>query len=206
MDDMTDDIGPGGDGAHIDDGEELDAYALSDKQVAAPASGHSVEITADFPPDEKTVDAAFDVMSRSDSRTATALRREWGADASSNLKYAKIVSDEFMTPALKELLTVEIGNNGMLGDHPVVMDLAAKIGRRLAQERGNQTYTQETISMPENQRQQIEGLREDLTEQIHEAQMHGKSSKAKRLMAQREKLTARLFGNGPIIGQGSRYI
>lgn len=118
------------------------------------------------------------------------LRKEWGADYKVNMKYAERGARAFGGDGFIELLEKTQVAGGKLGNHPMMNRFCSAVGRRM----GEGTVD---LSLRDEQRNSLEEKRAGLTDQIHMAQANGDSAKAERLIAQREKLTARLYGDGP---------
>ena len=86
-----------------------------------------------------------------------------------------------------------------LGHHPMIARLAATTGRRMME-------AQVHMGHGDNERNTLKERRADLTKEMHEARDAGDNEKARRLDAERGKLTTELYGNGAIVGDQGRSV
>ncbi len=102
-----------------------------------------------------------------------------------------------------------------LGDHPAVLDFAAKVGRRLADggtataaapEQGSRQEVPRMRTTSEDAPGPLDDELVDLTRQIHDAQDRNDRALRDRLVRQREGIAARLYGTGPVVGGDGRTI
>jgi hypothetical protein len=175
----------------VDDHTAFDDEAI----VAEPAIGDHLDAEEFFgdassPEDlggeANTADDAFAVMSGVDQVGAEALRERWGADADANLAYARSAVSALATSELIEALE-ESG----LGDHPAVIEVAARIGRQLAGEAagdwvGSDHVLTESASLNDRHRR--------LTEQLHAAMDRGDRRAAETLDRARTQVAEALSG------------
>lgn len=152
----------------------------------------------------EAVDAAFSSMAwwdeASDNKRAAALREKWGSDAGVNLQFAMAFAEAH--PDVNRLFY----ENG-LGDHPVLIEAAAWLGRKYAEVRGRPAGMQKQRKVgPMSDADEIEfaGSMEELRGQINAAQAKGQSKLANMLYAEEQRRLAARVGSQPIVGGGGR--
>ena len=114
--------GPESDG--IEDGAETEARPTEDDPVLTrePANVQ----------DKEVVEYVFAEMEKLNPNVAASLRTRWGGDAQANLAYAQSAVDKLTSRDLNDFLETVDKDSVPLGNHPAVIDLAARIGRLLA--------------------------------------------------------------------------
>lgn len=154
-------------------------------------------------PDAAAAEAMFEAMSALEPEQAAELRERWGAEAAANLRHAAAAARAFDSPALSAFLE-ECG----LGDHPALIEAAARIGRRLAGHEPGKAAGQGTADSAAGPRQSAAFDRqiEDLTAQIHDAAQRGDLRQVDRLSRRRDGLAESLWGGQAIIGRDQRSL
>jgi hypothetical protein len=180
--------------AQLDGGEAAEAGTAAETPEAAAEPGAL--------PDAAATEAMFEAMSALEPEQTAELRALWGAEAAANLGFAMSAASELESPGLIALL-----EEGGLGDHPALIEAAAKIGRRLAGEPGAATPPP-AAAPPGAERRQgaLDQQIDQLTAEIHDAAQRGDLRRVDRLSRRRDDLAERLWGGQPIIGRDQRSL
>lgn len=134
-------------------------------------------------------DGARDLVARWGKPGSESFAENWG--------HARHAAQELSSPALIEAL-----DGAGLGDHPIILQLAADIGRRMSEGSSNQGLAS-AAATPQNisQREQINRELSDLTSLINTDPDRYKQPETQRRI---DALTTALVGDGPAIGHGGR--
>lgn len=148
------------------------------------------------------VDNAFKAMDwwdEGEGQTRSAdLRKRWGADAPRNLQFAEAFA------GTNEDVREIIYRNGM-GDHPVIIEIAAILGRRYATVPGDASRISTGATMTDRGHDpEFEKALDAKRAEIAEAQARGNTSRASRLYQEEQQLITQRYGNQPIVGGRGR--
>lgn len=130
------------------------------------------------------------------------LKKAWGADHERN----KNIIGQMMTDGSD--LNNELGINGdfvnflqtevmdgvALGNHPMMAQFLAHVGSRFVEDRQRLGMTASDVEASEKKL-------DELTEQAHAAHAAGKTDEAKRLFAERDKLSDKMYGTASADGR-----
>lgn len=120
-----------------------------------------------------------------------------GKDYDRNTEMAVRAVDVFGDDDFKSFLDGTVVEGLPLGEHPAFRKVFAKIGRRMG----------EDVPMLEHDNDKVASLQKqhaDLTREINDAIDRGDSKTAKRLDAERQRITERLVPPQPIVGTAGR--
>lgn len=154
-------------------------------------------------PDVAAAEAMFEAMSALEPEQAAELRERWGGEAAANLRHAAAAARAFDSPALSAFL-----EDSGLGDHPALIEAAARIGRRLAGDEPAGEVGKGAAEAPADARRSaaLDRQIEDLTARIHDAAQRGDLRQVDRLSRQRDGLAESLWGGQAIIGRDQRSL
>lgn len=135
-----------------------------------------------------------------------AIRKEWGRDYDGNNNAAQAAFREFADDKVNS----ELGHFVYMGPDearrglpanadPGLLGMFAKVGRRMSEDGFQAT-------MSEDQSQTLEQKHADLTAQIHDARNRGDTATAKRLDRERNAISQKLSGTGPLVGTQGRNV
>ena len=139
-------------------------------------------------------------MARWDEAYVASLRQEWGADAAANLEFSVAFGDRH--PEIRDLL-----DKVAMGDHPVIVKIAAMLGRRYATVSGDPTSIGKgrTMSMTDHQDQDaFEDSVAELRAKQQEAHARGDYARANRFAEKERALYVKRHGDEPVVGRGGR--
>lgn len=179
----------------LEDGGPREAVTEGDRPDTAPEP--------DARPDAAATEAMFAAMGELEPAQAAELRQRWGAEAAANLRHAAAAARAFDSPALSAFL-----EDSGLGDHPALIEAAARIGRRLAGDEPARASGRGAADGAAGQRQDgaLDRQIEELTAQIHDAAQRGDPRQVDRLSRRRDGLAERLWGGQAIIGRDQRSL
>ena len=124
------------------------------------------------------------------SNAEAQLRREGGGDYNDNLAFANRAMREFGGQSFLNFIENAKVDGTPLGNHTEFNRIFAAIGRRMGEGSVD-------VSLSEDQKNAGEERRRELTNKIHDAYYAGNVAEADRLIAERESLTARMYGREP---------
>tara|TARA_R110002020_G_scaffold62956_1_gene167946 strand:+ start:1489 stop:2364 length:876 start_codon:yes stop_codon:yes gene_type:complete len=119
------------------------------------------------------------------------LRKEWSGDYDKNTAIAK----EFINQHGPDVLTIELKDGSLLGSHPEFVRMSAEAGRKIS-EGALQMGLRGTDAAVDMEKQH-----EELSRDIYDAHLKGDIDKAKRLDAERSRLSSQIYGERPITGR-----
>ena len=135
-----------------------------------------------------------------------AIRKEWGRDYNANNNAAQAAFRQFADDKVKGELShfIYLGpdesRRGLPANaDPGLLGMFAKVGRRMSEDGFQAT-------MSEDQSQTLEQKHADLTSQIHDARNRGDTATAKRLDQERNAISQKLSGSGPLVGAQGRTV
>lgn len=190
----------------LPDGVELDetGQALADafKEIAHGAHmsneayNQAVQKWQEFT--DQAVNEMQAQMERQREEAESELRKEWGKDYDGNLNVANRAIKQFAGDEMVEFLNgTELKDGGVLGNHPAMVRLFAKLGRQMSEDGVIQPVDQEEAK-------DLQGKMEDLTAKIHAAHQKGDRITVEKLSRERSEIAERLYGEQPIVGSGGR--
>jgi hypothetical protein len=158
-------------------------------------------------PSTPSTDAMIEAMRTADARLASAVLADWGEDTPRNLAFARGAAERLASPALVELLDGWEINGTPLGNHPAVVEAAARIGRLLAATPGD---PRSLAAAPDQRSPASAAETARAKARIDELMrlMHEQPAKYRSDAVQKElqALFAGIHGERPIVGDRGRTI
>ena len=151
--------------------------------------------------DKEVVDYVFAEMEKLNPNVAASLRTRWGGDAQANLAYAQNAVDKLTSRDLNDFLETVDRDGVPLGNHPAVIDLAARIGRLLA---AGSSPSSSGTDKRKGVNTSNQGIQSRI-DKIHEFSFTDPSKyKSHPIQDELQGLYEKLHGGQPIVGAGGR--
>jgi hypothetical protein len=163
---------------------------LHEANVSESAFEKMVQTFADL--DQQMASEISATVTKIHEESVANLKTEWGNDYDANVNVAHAALKQFGGDELISLMDdVKTADGGRLGDHPVLIKFAAKLGRQMGEDGV-------IAPMDTNTASDLEEQIEKLTSEAHAAQHGGDRAKMNKLFQERDKLAERLYGDSPI--------
>ncbi len=185
----------------FDDGEDaLDSHDHGAVAEWAPPSTPIERL--DYGNNLEHVEYAFNAMSFWDKNEVATLRREWGRDAGANLAFAHAFAQNHTD--IRDLV-----NREGMSDHPVIIRIAAMLGRRYAATPGDPGTIgpgaiRSGASMAGTGATGLDGQIRATRKAAREAAREGDIRRANHLAERERDLIGQRDGNEPIVGSAGR--
>lgn len=150
---------------------------------------------------------AIAAMRAADSGLASAVLADWGADTGRNLEFARGAAERLASPALVALLESWEINGTPLGNHPAIVEVAARIGRLLAEAPGNPKSIggerRKGLAPDDPRAKKAKSRIDELMKLMHDAPATYRGAAVQKEL---QGLFASLHGDGPVVGGGGRTL
>ena len=200
--------------APVDAPQEAPAKPESrDLTIATMADDVTVTITGemDFAGNPEHVTQALEAMAwwdqdedgNSNGDRVETLKAKWGSDMGANLAFYQAFA--LAHPEINEILTA-----AGFGDHPVIIEVGAALGRKYATHAGDPSRitTQKSGAKMVAEMDQVDfdAKTEALQNQQLDAQARGNTAEAEKIDREIRRLFVQRYGTDPIVGEGGRTL